>query len=125
MKSICIVAMVLFLGGCALGIKDDDTRTVHAKFDVPVTYQEAYRRADAYARQCHPGDVTGNVYPDNQTAIARIVAVNGKDLERVHLAARADSGTDVSIDAWGVGVWDQRELAAAQKAIETGHPACR
>lgn len=132
-RVLCIIALI-WLSGCSLGIRDDGSNAIHASSHALITYQEAYRRADAYARHCRTStnwfkgsfDVNGNLYSDNRTGVVHIsMPANGKDLERIEIAASKHGGSDVTVTAWGVGVWDAREVAAARTSIETGTPICR
>lgn len=129
-----VAASLLAIAGCAMGIKENGQGAVRDSFHAPITYQEAYRRADAYARHCRTStnwfkgsfQVDGNLYADNQTGVIHITAHGpGKDLERIEIAAAKNGGSDVTVTAWGIGIWDAREIAAARQSIETGTPVCR
>ena len=122
------------LAGCTVGIKDggpSPSKTIV----VPESYQEVYRRADAYARACWgtpkalvrgAWPVTGNIYTDTQTAVLR-VGGDGQtgDLERFEIR-QLRSGTEVTITVWGRGiVFDEDELERAARAIGGADVACR
>lgn len=121
---------VLTLNGCAISISDDSPSiTVDSK----ASYQDAYRRADAFARTCHSEGnplagsfiVSGNLYSDNQTGVVRIQHSSfGKDLMRTEIAA-TPTGSRSVIRVAGAGMWDERELQAISGAIRTGTITCR
>lgn len=126
--------VALALGGCATSrnfIQPDSHRQV--VFSAPISYQEAYRRADAFARRCHStsghgmwnGDVNGNIFTDNRTAVVHVSsqAVSNADFERIAIKGTAN-GSDVTILTATNGGWDQHELDVARRSIETGHVTC-
>lgn len=122
------------LAGCAGSrnfIQPDSARQL--QFSVPVSYQEAYRRADAFGRQCHgttnngmwSAETTGNIYTDTQTAVLHLrqEAFVGKDFERFDIKG-TPSGSDVTILSATNGHWNQHELKVARMSMETGHVTC-
>jgi hypothetical protein len=134
MKRIGIALALLALSGCTLGIKEDGSNALHDSFHVDATYQETFRRADAFARHCHTStnmlaasfNVSGNLYTDKQAGEVRVnLPSAGRDLEIIRVAASADGGASVSVDVWNRNRWDERELAAARRSIESGTPTCR
>lgn len=130
-----LVGMVaLGLGACASSrnfIQPDSHRQI--VFSVPISYQEAYRRADAFARQCHStsgngmwnGDVSGSVFTDNRTAVVHVSSqvVSNADFERFEIKGTS-AGSDVTILTATNGGWDQHELDVARQSIETGRTVC-
>lgn len=128
------VVVAVALNGCALGIKEDGSNALHDSFHVDATYQEAFRRADAFARHCHTStnllassfNVSGNLYTDKQFGEVRInVPSAGRDLEIIKVSAAQGGGSNVSVATWDRNVWDAREMAAVRKSIESGTPSCR
>lgn len=128
------ICALVALSACTLGIKDDASNAIHDSFHVGISYQEAYRRADAFARQCHTStnalrgsfNVSGNLYTDSQAGEVRInLPSYGKDLETIRVVAAANGGADVAVSVWGHGMWDVGELAAVRSSIESGQPTCR
>lgn len=125
----------LLLAGCSVGIKQDDAGAIKGNFHVATTYQDAYRRADTFARRCHTTthnvvstsfNVTGNLYTDEQKGVLHVSAPGlAADMERIDLAATSGGGTDIEVTVWGRHQWDQREIDAAKRSIESGTPACR
>lgn len=129
-----MVIALAVISGCSAGIKDGGQGAVRISFSTSITYQEAYRRADAYARHCHTSNslwkgsfnVGGDLYSDTGKGIVRInMPQAGRDLERIEISSTGPSSSDVAITAWGVGIWDEREMAAAEASILTGKPVCR
>jgi hypothetical protein len=131
---ITAVVMAALLSGCAIGIKPGDTENQSVSFVAPISYQEAYRRGDAQARQCHTHanmfkdsfTVAGNLYADNGTGVIHVTLPHaGTDLARFEVAEKGPSSTAVTLTVWGRHMWDARELAAMRKSIESGSPVCR
>lgn len=122
------VALIFGLGGCAFGISNDGTDPTQT-FEVPMPYQETYRRADGYPRHCLqlPDQiVTGNLYHDTKSGVVRVNSpASGKPLEVFDIKELADGRSEVTITVWGVGIWDEGELQAARTSIETGKNTCR
>lgn len=122
-RIVLIAGLAVMLTGCAVGIqpgKDYPSET----FTVPITYQEAYRRADAELRQCLPSLTTaGNLYTDNKTGVVRASSDNFEAIN-VHVA-QADDETLVKITVWGVGLMDKSQISATKKAIQSGVIGCR
>jgi hypothetical protein len=134
MKRVGIALALITLSGCTLGIKEDGSNALHDSFHVAATYQETFRRADAFARHCHTStnmlassfNVSGNLYTDKQAGEVRInVPSAGRDLEIIKISAAQDGGSNVSVDTWDRNMWDEREMAAARRSIESGTPSCR
>jgi len=123
--------VALALSGCVHGLTGSDTESNRpsATFMAPVGYQEAYRRLDRWARQCHTSsliespNIQGNLYTDKPQADFRI-AVNGVTGLLANLTESAD-GTSVKMLVWGHGIWDEKELKAAKNAIVEGSTTCR
>ena len=130
-RTATVILSVLTLSGCVTGITTDSpSRAVNSSG----TYQEAYRRADAFARTCHSEaggplvgsfTVSGNLYSDNQTGVVRVRHPSASgDLMRVDIAD-APHGSSSVIWVAGIGMWDLRQLDAIAKAIQTGEISCR
>lgn len=119
------------LAGCAIShnfIQPDSRREL--VFSTSVAYQEAYRRADAFGRQCHASsghgmwnaDVTGNIYTDNKTAVVHL-RQESKDFERFEIEG-TPSGSNVTILTATNGGWNKHEMKVARRSIQTGHITC-
>lgn len=130
-RVIGVFGIAIVLSGCITGItKSSPSMTI----ETDTTYQEAYRRADAFARECHSGaggpllgsfTVSGNLYSDNSTGVVRVQHPSATgDLLRVDIRATSTGSTAV---AWvaGIGMWDQRELEALAASMRTGKVGCR
>lgn len=129
MKIAMVAATAVLLAGCTVGIKKGVPGYPTDTFTVPITYQEAHRRAEAQPRECQQLPdmvVTGAVYTDNQTAVVRLNgAGSGLPLEEVEIEAIGPKQARITITVWGVGLWDKHEIAAMRQSIETGTPFCR
>ena len=98
-------------------------------------YQEAYRRADNFARQCHTTtnyflktsfNVSGDLFTDNRSGVVRINLPNsGGDLEVIKIRSINDKLSEILITVWDVGIWDKKEMLAAKESILSGTPTCR
>lgn len=130
-RVLSICALAAACSGCVSGIKPSDTAGERPTtvFQVHASYQEAYRRFDRWAHQCHTGNwkgawnIEGNIYSDNHTAELHIV---GNGITTVSGAVK-EVGHDAQVTAmvWGHGVWDERELEAIKASVLTGKPVCR
>lgn len=126
-RKFVVAGLALFMTGCISGMTQDGNYPSET-FSVPVSYQEAYRRADAQMRHCgNDSGVAGNLYTDNKTAVLRLTYQSLVTVaqERVDIRALSDSAAEVKVTVWGKGVWDQRQIDAMQRSIETGQPTCR
>ncbi|MEC6413631.1 BPTD_2524 family lipoprotein [Achromobacter xylosoxidans] len=128
MKKICFLALLAPLAGCAFGISHDGTDP-SATFEVASSYQEVYRRADAYPRHCLqlPDQIVmGNLYHDTKSGVVRVNSpASAKPLEEIEIKDSGADRTQVTVTVWGVGIWDEGELAAAKESITSGKPICR
>lgn len=117
---------VMVLAGCATGIQPGGEYPSQT-FMVPIGYEEAYRRADAQARTCMPDVLTtGNLYADNKTGVVRLSSGGFSSGEQMNTKVeQMDAGTRVTVTAWGVGGFDERQIAAVRKSVETGITTCR
>jgi hypothetical protein len=137
MKPLGILVIVLalcFTVGCSVGIKPDSGEYPHVQFTANVGYQEAYRRADTFARHCHTStnlfkgsfNVDGNLFTDNKSGVVRVnLPRAGRDLELINIQSNGASSSTVKVTVWGVGIWDEQELQAAKQAILSGTPTCK
>lgn len=151
-----LIAMALVLTGCDrdIGIKrdyrdyafrspdnsddfvrlSDDPNALSNVFGVPMTYQEAYRRADAYAQICRTSksfakrswSVRAHLDDDDQTGFVAISeSPFGLNLELIEISATGKSTASVKVTVRNFETWDQREMDSARQSIETGKPTCR
>lgn len=112
----------------------DDPYAISSDFSVALPYQEAYRRADAYARACRTSktfarrswSVRSNLFDDDKNGFVHISTYPlGPDLERIDISANGASAAFIKVTARNSSTWDQLELDSARQSIETGIPACR
>jgi uncharacterized protein YceK len=130
-RALLLIPLVATLSGCITGITKSSPSTT---IETSTTYQEAYRRADAFARGCHSDaggplvgsfTVSGNLYSDNETGVVRVRHPSATgDLLRIDIKSAPRGAVSV---AWvaGIGMWDQRELDALSTSMRTGEMVCR
>ncbi|WP_125470722.1 BPTD_2524 family lipoprotein [Achromobacter aegrifaciens] len=123
-------AVILILSGCVTAVSE---KSPSAIVESMASYQEAYRRADAFSRTCHSDGnplagyfvVSGNLYTDTQTGVVRVQHTTyAKDFLRVEIAA-TPSGSTSTIRVAGVGIWDQKEIDALTETLKSGQIRCR
>jgi hypothetical protein len=123
-----------FITGCSVGIKPDSGKYPHIEFTVNVGYQEAYRRADTFARHCHTStsvfkgsfNVGGNLFTDNKSGVVRVnLPRAGRDLELIDIQSSGNGSSTVKVTVWGVGIWDEQEMQAAKHSILSDIPTCK
>jgi hypothetical protein len=128
------VALSLALGACATGVHPEgDFPSV--TFNVPIDYHAASRRAAEYTRVCH----VVRTHPYNELFETRFgteektatdtifVFKHGEprtSLETIRVRQTGPQSSSVTVTVVGTGKWNQMELAAAQKSIETAVPSC-
>lgn len=113
-----------------------DPYAISTAFNVPLSYQEAYRRADAYAHACRTSKsfslsrpssvVRSNLSEDDHEGFVHISSKPfGPDLERIDVNAAGASTSSIRVMARNSATWDQLELDSVRRSIETGLPVCR
>lgn len=129
------LAVVGSLGGCAsTGLLEQPG--VSETFSVSADYQAAYRRAGEYVRVCHETRAHryGVVYTSHRElgvrdAPNRIQVVNraepAKVLEIIRSEMDGPSASKVTVTVLGGAPWDQAEIDAARKSIQSATPVCR
>jgi hypothetical protein len=132
--TLTLVSILFLFTGCSVGIKADSSDYPHIQFKAQIGYQEAYRRAEAFARHCHTStnplkasfNVGGNLFTDIHSGIFRINLANvGRDLEIIKIRSINDNISETTITVWGVGIWDEKEMLAAKQSILTGTLTCK
>lgn len=118
----------VFLAGCS-GIEPGKSYPTET-FTVPVTYQEAYRRAQAHSHEClSTFDTNGDLYTDNRTGVIRVsipkFMYTGRESLKVEVAEKSSDSATVTATVDDVGVFDQRQIQALKTTIESGTPTCR
>lgn len=122
-----IVAIALH--GCAPfnGIKEGRDYPSET-FTVPVSYQEAYRRADRQLRKCvKMADefVSGNLYTDTRVGVLYThIPLTNYPLERIDLEAVGSAETRVTITVDGMWPHNEKEITRARSGIQSGNPVC-
>lgn len=128
-------AFAVSLSGCSrIVMSDNPSQNLSAVSDLSVGYQAAYRRAEAFAHQCHErpghhqwnGDISGSVFTDTKSAVLRVsrsAAQGGGDWERFDITG-TPAGASVRITVANTPRWQGKELTAAQQSVESGRPVC-
>jgi hypothetical protein len=114
----------------------DDPYAISNVFNVPLTYEEAYRRASAYATACRTSKtfsfsrpswmVRSELFDDDRQGFVHITSKPfGPDLERIDINAIDASASSIRVSVRNSPTWDQLEMDAARQSIETGRFVCR
>ena len=120
------VGCALVLAGCS-GINPATSPAKTFEVDVPV--KAAYERALAQSKMClvtkDNFPITSELQEDGSFAFVR-VNMNMTDtlLSNVRIVAKSPSRSRVSVQMWGVDVWNMTAVDAMQAAIEFGVPSC-
>src|SRR5690606_342561 len=124
-----LIAAGALLTGCATGIVKGSGDYPTETFVAPVSYQAVHRNAENQARHCRQLTdmiVTGSVYTDNQTSVVRLSGPgSGLPVAEIEAEAIGANQSRVTVTVWGWGIWDDRQIAAIRKSIESGEPVCR
>jgi|HigsolmetaGSP11D_1036233.scaffolds.fasta_scaffold01966_7 hypothetical protein len=127
-RNIAAGALALALSACSVGIGPQGASPT-TRLQVPVSYQEAYRRAVAQAEECLRGpgnyEVRGNVYEAERRARMYVQApVTDARMAQVDVQAVGEDRSDVTVTMWGRNTWNDRALLAMRQAIEFGYTSC-
>ncbi len=119
-------ALVFALTGCA-GINPAKSPAKTFEVDVPV--KVAYERAIEQSEMCLVTEddfpLTSEINADESFAFVRVnMNVSGTLLSNVRIVAQSPSRSRVSVQMWGVNVWNMTAIDAMQAAIEFGVPSC-
>ena len=120
------VGVALLLAGCA-GINSAKSPAQTFEVDVPV--KTAYERALAQTKMClvtkDDFPLTSQIDADEAFAFVRVnMTMTDTLLSNVRIVAQSPSRSRVSVQMWGVDVWDMSAVDAMQAAIEFGVPSC-
>ncbi|HEY7804243.1 MAG TPA: hypothetical protein VIC30_07395 [Orrella sp.] len=120
------LSVALLLAGCA-GVNSDSSPAQTFEVDVPV--KTAYERALAQTKMClvtkDDFPLTSQIDADEAFAFVRVnMTLTDKLLSNVRIVAQSPSRSRVSVQMWGVDVWDMSAVDAMQAAIEFGVPSC-
>lgn len=129
MRALMAALVAVALAGCSVGMQPGG-QYPKMSFSAPVSYQEAYRRADAQGRACpRNADVTGDLFSDNRTGVVRFRLTGGGmdagDLARVDISERPEGGSEIQISYQDKGGWDKGFADAMRQSIESGSSVCR
>ena len=125
-RAMASVGAALLLVGCS-GINPATSPSKTFEVDVPV--KTAYERTLAQSKLClvtkDDFPITSEINDDGSFAFVR-VNMNMTDtlLSNVRIVAQSPSRSRVSVQMWGVDVWDMTAIDAMQAAIEFGVPSC-
>ncbi|MFJ3465138.1 BPTD_2524 family lipoprotein [Achromobacter spanius] len=124
------------LAGCAsTGVYESETAKKET-FSVDTNYQAAFRRAGEYVRTCHtqvshPYGVSyawrhtlGEKGAPDEIKLYK-VGQPATVLELISAEADGPATSKVTVTVLGEGRWDEAEIAAARKSIQSATPICR
>lgn len=122
---------VACLQGCAM--RAGGSGGLSRSFDLPgVTNEVAYQRATDFMHTCHHGItgltttiVTGEIYPERKASEVRAQFSGGMEPEHIRIQQEGTTSRVAVETIHRVGKWDEKELDAAQRSIESGTPSCR
>lgn len=121
-----IITMATMLISCA-GI--DPAKSPSKTFVVDIPVKTAYERAVAQSKMCLVTEdrfpLTSQIDPDEKFAFVRVnMSMTDTLLSNVRIVAESAAKSRVSVQMWGVDVWNMTAVDAMQAAIEFGVPSC-
>jgi hypothetical protein len=121
-----VCGSILVLAGCTGAVIGQTPTT---QFDVPIALKVAYKRALAQTNYCLVTDdnfpVTAQIADDQQTASINVrMSLTGTQLANIAMRTLEPKKTRVTVNMWGVDVWDESAIDAMQAAIEFGVTSC-
>jgi len=131
MKAILLSVALLALTACS--VRPDGSNGARRDFVLSgVGYEQAYQRALDFARTCHTGGgifkhltVTNEQFASSREAYVHLAYGGSSMPEQINIKGGPHNDVQVSVVVIGRGMWDTRELDAAQRSIESGTPSCR
>lgn len=107
----------------------DPAKSPSKTFEVDMPVKTAYERAIAQTKMClvtaDRFPMTAQIDPDEQFAFVRVnMTLTDTLLSNVRIVAVSPEKSRVSVQMWGVDVWDMTAVDAMQAAIEFGVPSC-
>lgn len=128
MRVFASVGILVFMVGCS-GVEAKKGPSVD-NFIAPMTFDEAYRRLQAYSRQClSEFETSGGLLMHSYSGVLQVSDPTRRDTGEASLKAyvsgRYENTSDVVISVDGVGVFDQKQLQALRRSVESGTPSCR
>ncbi|MDQ2140136.1 hypothetical protein RBI14_18415 [Alcaligenaceae bacterium B3P038] len=127
---------VTLLFGCASRGVDASGDFPSQAFDVPTDYYQAQRRIREYLKACYVDrqhaynvayDFTGSIDPKATTGETRLFTVNepARALMRFKVQPAGDRSTKATLTVMGIAPFDQQEMDAAIRSIQSATPMCR
>lgn len=136
-KSVWVGAtLAALLAGCASTGVYEAEAVKKETFNVDTSYQAAFRRAGEYVRTCHvlKPHAYGAAYAWRHTLgekgapdEIKVFKVGQPATVLALISAEPDgpAKSKVTVTVLGEGVWDEAEIAAARKSIQSATPVCR
>jgi hypothetical protein len=129
MNALAVLRMLVIalpLTGCA-GV--DSAKSPRDTYNVEVSYEDAFKRAQEQAEYCLRGDT---LYPivasiDTQARRARVQVLDnfaGSQWARFDIVATGPKSSTIEGAVAGINIWDYAALRAMRAAIEFGVPSC-
>ena len=121
-----VCGSILVLAGCTGAVIG---QTPSSQFDVSIPLNVAYERALAQTKYCLVTDdnfpMMAQIADDQQTASINVrMSLTGTQLANIAMRSLEPEKTRVTVNMWGVEVWDQTAIDAMQAAIEFGVTSC-
>jgi hypothetical protein len=125
-RAVVFTGLLSLLAACQ-GI--DPGKSPSKTFEVDVPVKTAYERAIAQSKMCLVTEdrfpLTSQIDSDEKFAVVRVNMVATDTLvSNVRIVAESPTKSRVSVQMWGVNVWDMTAVDAMQAAIEFGVPSC-
>ena len=127
---------VTLLSGCASRGVDASGDFPTQAFDVSTDYYQAQRRVREYLKACYVDrqhaynvayDFTGSIDPKATTGETRLFTVNepARALMRFQVQPAGDRSAKATLTVMGIAPFDQQEMDAAIRSIQSATPMCR
>ena len=136
-KSVWVgVTLAALLAGCASKGVYEAESVKKDTFSVDTNYQAAFRRAGEYVRTCHAlvqhaygvsyawRHTIGEKGAPDEIKVSK-VGEPATVLELISAEADGPAKSKVTVTVLGEGRWDEAEIAAARKSIQSATPVCR
>jgi len=135
-----LASALVLLGGCAAEGVTSDGNFPSLTFPVQTDYMAAFRRASEFVRVCHTDVVyayglnyLSNISYDERTATGTVSVYKrtepAKLLEVIKVRPDGPVNTaryaTVTVTVFGGDPWDQPEMEAARRSIQSATPSCR
>lgn len=123
---LCLLGMSMLLAGCSsFGPKTQPTKT----FEVNVPLKQVYERTLEQTKMClvtrDNFPITSQIDAAQSFAFVRVnMTFTDRVLSNVRIIEQGPSRSRVTVQMWGVDVWNMTAVDAMQAAIEFGVPSC-